>query len=53
MQVATLPKIGIANTLQGVKNHPLLARLVKEISDDKASSIHLKYDRTHNRHNRG
>lgn len=53
MQLSTLPKIDITDTLRITTKHPLLARLVKEISDDKARSAHLKYDRTHNKHNRG
>lgn len=55
MQATTLPKVKIINELQGLKNHPLLARLIKEISDDKIHLMcpHARYDRTHNRHNRG
>ncbi|WP_369406665.1 YhhA family cyclophane-containing RiPP [Moraxella oblonga] len=55
MQTTTLPKANISNGLQGVKNHPLLTRLIKEISDDKIHLMcpHTRYDRTHNRHNRG
>ena len=50
MQTTALPNFDIAKTLQNTAKHPLLARLVKEISDDLVCQ---KYDRTHNRHNRG
>ncbi|WP_308020691.1 YhhA family cyclophane-containing RiPP [Neisseria bergeri] len=34
-------------------NHPLLSRLIKEVENEQKTAMMFKYDRTHNRHNRG
>lgn len=40
------------NTTQKQLAHPLLSRLIKEVENERTLSAG-KYDRTHNRHNRG
>lgn len=49
---ATLPNQSL---VEKISNHPLLSRLIKEIAEDKdlAMRSNGKYDRTHNKHNRG
>lgn len=42
------------NTTQKQLAHPLLSRLIKEVENERTlSALPGRYDRTHNRHNRG
>lgn len=40
-------------TRQAPAHHPLLSRLAKEVEKEALMAMPGRYDRTHNRHNRG
>ena len=42
-----------AATRQAPTYHPLLSRLAKEVEQEALMAVQGRYDRTHNRHNRG
>lgn len=49
-----LNSASVMPTRQAVVNHPVLSRLAKEVEQEKTlSAMPGRYDRTHNRHNRG
>lgn len=57
MQQATMPLSQMPHIDIKSVQHPLLSRLIKEMQDEPEllamPSSHDRYDRMHNRHNRG